>query len=87
MAACEFKIPFSVPLAGMVEKARQVVESQGGQFTGNDQEGQFHVSIMGNTVKGSYRAEGSDLHVQIDEKPVFAPCSLIEGYLKQQLGG
>ena len=42
MAACEFKIPFSVPLAGMVEKARHVVESQGGQFTGDEQSGQFH---------------------------------------------
>jgi hypothetical protein len=87
MAACEFKIPFSVPLAGMVEKARQVVESQGGQFTGDEIAGQFHVSIMGNTVRGSYKAEGSELLVQIDEKPIFAPCSLIESYLKQQLVG
>lgn len=87
MAACQFKIPFSVPIAGMVEKARQVVESQGGQFTGDEQSGNFNVSIMGNTIIGSYKAEGNELIVQIDEKPVFAPCSLIESYLKQQLAG
>ena len=87
MSSCRFKIPFSVSLSGMVEKARQVVESQGGEFSGNEESGQFRVSVMGNTVAGSYRAEGNELSVTIDEKPIFAPCSMIESYLKQQLGG
>lgn len=83
--SCNFTIPFSRPLNDMVDKARRVVEEQGGQFTGDDQSGQFHVSIMGNTVAGSYRVEGQELQIEITEKPMFAPCSLIESYLKQQL--
>lgn len=85
MSACNFKIPFSIPLSGMVEKARTAVESQGGQFTGDENAGNFSVSIMGNSASGSYKTIGNELHIQIDDKPLFVPCSLIESYLSQQL--
>jgi hypothetical protein len=86
MSSCQFTLPFSVPLEPLVEKARKAVEGQGGTFNGDIHAGSFDVTVMGNHASGSYKAEGNELHIIIDEKPFFVPCSSIENYLRQQLG-
>ena len=83
--SCNFKIPFTSPLNELVEKARSVVESQNGNFNGNEQEGSFDVTLMGNYVSGSYRVIGNELHVDIIDKPMFVPCAMIQGFLEKQL--
>jgi len=83
--SCNFSIPFSRPLNEMVEKARQAVESQSGNFNGNETEGSFDATVMGNYVSGSYKVVGNELQVNIDNKPMFVPCAMIEGFLKKQL--
>lgn len=70
----------------MIGKARQAVESQGGTFTGNEESGHFYVSLLGNTASGSYKAFENELHIEITEKPMFVSCSMIESFLKKQLG-
>lgn len=85
--SCKFTIPFSSPLDTMVERARQAVESQNGNFSGNTSEGSFDVSVMGNYVSGSYKVEGNQLHVNIENKPIFVPCGMIQAFLEKQLEG
>lgn len=65
-----------------LDKARKAVQSQGGTFTGDTSAGQFSVTVFGNVIAGNYTVAGSDLQVQITQKPVLLPCPAIESYLK-----
>ena len=84
--ACDFRIPFTGSADEVLSKARDAVQSQGGNFSGDASTGTFDVTALGNTIKGSYAVAGTDLNIVIDSKPFFLPCSTIEGFLKAQLG-
>lgn len=83
---CTFTVPFSGNASEIVSKAKNAVEKQEGSFNGNSQSGSFHLSVMGNTIAGSYTVEGQQLSMFISEKPFFVPCSTIESMLKSRLG-
>jgi hypothetical protein len=85
--ACQFSIPFSGTPEEMLRKAQSAVERQGGRFSGDANGGAFDVSAMGNTIQGNYTVSGQNLLITILSKPFFLPCSTIEGFLKNQLGG
>ena len=82
---CTFTVPFSGDAAGIVAKAKHAVEQQEGSFTGDSKAGSFHLSVLGNTIAGSYTVEGQLLSLLITEKPFFVPCSTIENMLKSKL--
>ena len=84
--ACKFKLPFTGSLQQSLEKARAAVEGQGGNFTGDETSGNFEVTVMG-SIKGSYTVMGNELDINIDSKPMFVSCGMIEGFLKSKLGG
>jgi hypothetical protein len=85
MSACQFNIPFTHSAEEILNKAKNAVESNGGSFTGDLQTGTFHVSLLSNTVEGSYLVEGNNLQLTIDKKPIFVPCNAIESFLIKQL--
>ena len=85
MSACNFSIPFTKSVTEILLKAKRTVESQGGNFTGDENEGQFNVTIFGNSVVGSYLVNGESLNIDITEKPFLVPCSMIENFLTSQL--
>ena len=85
MSACNFSIPFTKSVTEILLKAKRTVESQGGNFTGDENEGQFNVTIFGNSVVGSYVVNGEALNIDITEKPFLVPCSMIENFLTSQL--
>ena len=84
--ACNFKIPFSLPAEHVLAKARTAVEGQGGIFTGDQTSGEFEVSVMG-SIRGSYAVIGNDLEINIESKPLFVSCGMIESFLKSKIGG
>lgn len=85
MSACNLNLTFNGPANIAVEKARAAVESQNGIFNGNDQAGDFEVTIFGNTIKGNYRVTGQILNLDITDKPFFVPCSTIESFLLKEI--
>lgn len=84
--ACNFSIPFSGSAQDVLNKAKAAVQSQGGTFNGDVSGGNFHVSVFGNTIGGTYAVTGQNLDINITDKPFLIPCSTIEGYLKNQIG-
>ena len=86
MADCNFSIPFSGEPQQVLNKARGAVQSQGGTLTGDDNSGQFHLSVFGSTIAGQYKVEGNNLQIQVTDKPFMIPCSTIESFLSKQLG-
>jgi hypothetical protein len=85
MADCNFRIPFSGDAGSVVSKAKASVQGQGGNFNGDDNSGQFNVSVFGSTIAGNYSIVGNEMEVTISDKPFMIPCSTIEGFLKNQL--
>jgi hypothetical protein len=83
--ACEFSILFNGAPDAVLAKARSAIQGQGGTFTGDSNSGAFDVTVLGNTINGSYIVSGQTLQIRILSKPFFLPCSTIEGYLKNQL--
>ena len=86
MAACEFTLPFTGQPQDVLGKARSAVQKQGGNFEGDETNGNFDISVFGNTIAGSYNVDGQSLNIVINSKPFLIPCSTIEGFLKNQLG-
>ena len=50
MAACNFSIPFRGNPEQVLTKARSTVQSQGGNFEGDTNSGDFSVSVFGNSI-------------------------------------
>ena len=83
--ACDFSIPFTGDPEQILAKAKSTVHSQGGNFSGDINSGEFNVSVFGNKIEGNYRVNGQSLAIKITDKPFMVPCSAIEGFLKGQL--
>lgn len=83
--ACDFSIPFTGNPEDVLAKARNAVQSQGGNFTGNTSNGDFSVSVFGNKIVGNYTVSGQTLNINITDKPFMVPCSAIESFLTGQL--
>jgi hypothetical protein len=86
MSACEFSVHFTGEAQSIFEKTKMAVEAQGGQFEGDASGGRFSVSVMSNTIAGTYSVSDQQLHFVIDTKPMFLPCNAIQGYLASKLG-
>jgi hypothetical protein len=85
MSACNFNIPIPGSPEETLNRAKAAIEKQGGNFTGNEQSGQFDVNVIGNTIAGSYTIKGNELAIIIDTKPFFIPCDTVEAFLKSKL--
>jgi hypothetical protein len=85
MAACQFSIPINGSPEDVLNKAKNLMQSQGGTFEGDTNSGNFQVSVFGSTIAGSYTVVGQDMSIVIDDKPFLVPCSTIEGFLRNQL--
>ncbi len=85
MSECNFSIPITGDSSETFNRARTAVEKQGGNFSGNEQSGQFDVTVMNNTIAGSYTANGMNLDIIISKKPFFIPCDMVESFLKSKL--
>ncbi|HEV7331623.1 MAG TPA: hypothetical protein VGN63_11335 [Flavisolibacter sp.] len=83
--ACDFSIPFTGNPEDVLAKARSTVQSQGGNFNGDANSGDFTVSVFGNKIVGNYKVSGNTLNIIITDKPFMVPCNAIEGFLKGQL--
>ena len=85
MADCTFSVNFTGSKESILHKTKSTIEGQGGTFSGDENQGSFHLSVMGMTVAGGYTVTGDKLDVAITEKPMMVPCAAIESFLQNQL--
>jgi hypothetical protein len=84
MSKCNFSISFSGSPEEVFQKAKNAVEKQGGNFSGDQNSGNFSINVFG-TISGSYTVSGKQLIISVEEKPMMIPCSAIENVLKGQI--
>jgi hypothetical protein len=87
MADCNFSIGIPGNASDIVTKIQSQIQNQGGSFNGNESGGSFNVKVLGSTIAGAYTIAGSQMNVEITDKPFFIGCGQIESFLKSQLGG
>ena len=75
-----FEKPLNIAVA--IKTLQTQIESKGGVFNGNEQQGSFKA----NGIAGQYRVTNL-VSVTITEKPVLVPNSLIEREVKNYFGG
>ncbi len=85
MANCSFYIDFSGDAPALIEKAEQVFESVGGNFSGDTETGTFAVLTPLGSVSGRYEIEPHRINIFILRKPFLMPCATIERYFRSYL--
>jgi hypothetical protein len=85
--ACDFNIPFSVAASELISQVKSAITEAGGQFSGDEQTGNFNLSIGIGAIKGDYQIENGNFHIHISEKPSFIGCEKIENEVRKYLRG
>lgn len=85
MSDCNINIPFAGTAQAILIKAKSAIESQNGIFKGDENSGEFEVTVFANTIKGNYTVNGNVLNLVITHKPFFVPCSTIENILLKEI--
>jgi hypothetical protein len=83
MAKCEFTLPGEGDINALLARARSAIEQNHGTFDGDPNQGSFTGSTFVGKVAGTYLVQGSDIRVQITEKPFMLSCSQIESALRE----
>ncbi|WP_316801597.1 hypothetical protein [Pedobacter frigidisoli] len=55
------------------------------QFSGSKSGGSFTINTLGSRFEGNFQVTGNVVEWQIDKKPFFVPCSVIENFLKNHI--
>lgn len=85
MSDCNINIPFAGTAQAILIKAKSAIETQNGIFKGDENSGEFEVTVFANTIKGNYAVNGNVLNLVITHKPFFVPCSTIENILLKEI--
>ena len=83
-----FDIPAPGDHGAVVRALARRVSELGGALTGTPDAGSFSIAVpvFGQSVRGRYRGGNGAVRVEIQDRPVFLPCSLIEQALSNELG-
>ncbi|HUX84832.1 MAG TPA: hypothetical protein VMV20_06335 [Chitinophagaceae bacterium] len=84
---CQFQIPWNGDPTDWVRKAGELIGKAGGVFSGDAVSGNFTSPTPVGKISGTYQVQDGQMTLNITEKPVLLPCSLIEQYLSKYLAG
>jgi hypothetical protein len=85
MDECSFKFNIGSNPAETINKVKMQIEKEGGNFTGNETEGNFNLPTPVGAIEGNYSVNGNELKIEISKKPAILPCSMIESELEKRL--
>jgi hypothetical protein len=82
-----YKCLFKYPIAQLNQFIRvsELLPSQKGVFSGNENAGNFEIFTPIGHIKGDYECKQEQIWVFIRSKPMLIPCSFIENELKKLL--
>ena len=79
MAECSFQFKLETAPAETINKVKAKIEQEGGTFNGDDNQGKFSLPTPVGKIEGSYQVTSDELKIDINKKPAFLPCSMLEG--------
>lgn len=90
MAACEFEFTLEAAPAALLAALRADFARFGGELAGDGGVGEFSMPTPLGVFRGTWRVDGapgdgSTVRIEVDEKPIFVPCSSIGEHLERRL--
>jgi len=79
---CNFKIKPKQDMAQTYQIALREIKRLNVQYIGDDEGGKFKLELLGMGFKGKIEVQGNYILVEIIDKPLLIPCSLIESSIK-----
>jgi hypothetical protein len=80
--SCNFRIAPKQDINTVYQIALQEIERLGAKFKGDERGGSFELEILGMRFKGIIQVESNIIVVNLTDKPLLVPCSLIESSVK-----
>ena len=92
MSACQFDFSLRAEISSLLEALRADFARFGGTVSGDDGPGfgEFSLPTPLGTFAGTYEVSSDTpgvcaVRIEVDEKPMFVPCSAIEEHLGRRL--
>ena len=85
MTECSFKFNIDSSPAEIINIVKSKIENEGGNFRGDDSEGNFNLLTPVGAIEGNYTVIDNELKIDITKKPMMLPCSMIESELEKRL--
>ncbi len=86
---CNFQIeiPENIEIETLIEKGKEAFAQMNGEFNGDANGGDFTLDSPVGKISGKYIIADGKMEVELTEKPMMLPCSLIEGEFNRYLKG
>jgi len=87
--SCNFtiEIPEEKQISELIEKGKEAFAQLNGEFTGDENKGEFSLASPVGQIAGNYEITGRKMEVNLTEKPMMLPCSMIENEFNKYLNG
>ena len=79
------KIPFTENIDHLLEKAWKESRNYDGQFTGDNNSGNFDFKALGSRFTGNYKVRGTIIEVVFTNKPFLISSVIIKAFLRQHI--
>lgn len=80
---CKFITMTSKDIKATFEYALQEAPTYNVEFQGDSNGGRFSLTVLNGRISGSFRSTADRIEWQIDQKPIFIPCKLIQSFIQQ----
>lgn len=80
--SCKFSLKPKQDLETTYRIALREIERLGAQYNGDATGGSFELEVLGMRFKGIVQVESNIIVVNLTDKPLLVPCSLIESSVK-----
>ncbi len=81
--SCNFKIDPKRDIDTVYQIALQEIERFGAKYNGDEKGGDFVLYLLGMRFKGRIRIEGNIILVELIDKPLLVPCTVIRSAVEK----
>lgn len=85
MGQCQFTYRLQVPAATLLEQIQQLAKEFEGELQGDEQAGQFSLSLLIGRIVGQYTVHEEQLQLTITAKPFWVGCDTIDATIRNYL--
>ena len=85
MKTCTFSINYNGDCEILFSRIVNESKKVNANISGNSLAGKFNVSILGSSYKGHYSRNGTNIHINISQKPFYISCGTIKAVIMKYL--
>lgn len=87
MAGCEFQFGFTGDGSDLAREIESGFTNAGGRVSVDGNAGSFTLETPVGGFSGNFTISDQTITIEVDDKPIFVPCSAIESQLRKFVTG